>query len=402
MFSRTSSGSGALLLAAALIAACPDDEEPDPTPTPAADDDDAVDDDDSAPVLDDDDAIDDDDSAPPGDDDDATDLSLGELCFPEIWDPKVVGPDYEQFAMTAASHCWGTDHQDIAGVERVVFLGDSVTVGVPNFGIDLEAWGWLPAGAGTAVAEFYRNVLVPELVARFGLEAPATDFWENWPGVDVINGTGAVMESGDFAICAKWGARNDDLIQDNTQIEDCIPPGERGKTTLVIMTSGGNDLASLTGDHIDGVDSATTWAKAELIAAQLRAAMEWFRVPDRFPSGVFVVYGNMYEFTDATADTSSCAAAELAGFGQPPPDPDLLADQVIWIQEEYMSIAVDNGMDMIWMLEHFCGHGFRNDDPRSRCFRGIDTPRWFDLSCTHPNAAGHAAIANMFLSVVDE
>jgi len=400
MFSRTS-----VLIAGlatlGLLAACPDDDEP-PQPTPADDDDSApVDDDDSAPVLDDDDAADDDDSAPV-DDDDAADLSLGELCFPEIWDPKVVGPDYEQFAMTAGSHCWGTNHQDITGVERVVFLGDSVTVGVPNFGVDLKAWGWLPAGAGTAETEFYRNVLVPALVTRFNLEPPMTDIFNNWYGVDVFNGTGLFMSSGDFSICAKWGARNDDLIQDNTQIEDCIPEAERDKTTLVIMTSGGNDLASLTGDHIDGVDSTTTWAKAELITNQLRDAMEWFRVPDRFPNGVHVIYGNMYEFTDGTGETDSCDAAALAGFGSPPPDPDLLAEQVIWIQEQYMSIAVDNGMDMIWMLEHFCGHGFKNHDPRARCFRGAGTPRWFDLSCTHPNAAGHAAIANMFLSVVDE
>ena len=384
------------------LLACTEAEEP-PVPAPVDDDDSApTDDDDSAPTDDDDSApTDDDDSAPPQDDDDAVEPSLGERCFPEIWDPAVPGPDYEQYAMTAGSHCWGTDHQDISGVERVVFVGDSVTVGVPSLGLDLAAWG-LPAGAGTPDAAFYRNVLVPELVSRFGLTAPSAEWWENWAAVDVVAGTGAVQDSGDFAICAKWGARNDDLIQDNNQLSDCIPAGERGKTTLVVMTSGGNDLASLTSDHIAGVESAQTWTKAQEIAAQLRSAMEWFRVPDRFPAGVFVIYGNMYEFTDGTGQTDSCPAAALAGFGEPPPNPELLAEQVIWIQEQYMSIAVDNGMDMIWMLEHFCGHGWNNEDPTGRCFRGTETERWFDLSCTHPSVPGHAAIAQMFLAVVDE
>ena len=57
---------------------------------------------------------------------------------------------------------------------------------------------------------------------------------------------------------------------------------------------------------------------------------------------------------------------------------------------------------MIWMLEHFCGHGWNNEDPTGRCFRGTETERWFDLSCTHPSVPGHAAIAQMFLAVVDE
>ena len=59
-------------------------------------------------------------------------LSEFELCFEEIMgvDPETEGgPDYDQFSPVIGTHCAGTDHQDIADVERVVFLGDSVTVG---------------------------------------------------------------------------------------------------------------------------------------------------------------------------------------------------------------------------------------------------------------------------------
>ena len=41
------------------------------------------------------------------------------------------GPDYDQFEPIVGSHCLGTNHQNIEDVERVVFIGDSVTVGTP-------------------------------------------------------------------------------------------------------------------------------------------------------------------------------------------------------------------------------------------------------------------------------
>ncbi len=53
-------------------------------------------------------------------------------CFDGVFaSPPTDGPDYDVFSPTVGAHCMGTDHQDITGVERVVFLGDSVTVGTP-------------------------------------------------------------------------------------------------------------------------------------------------------------------------------------------------------------------------------------------------------------------------------
>lgn len=53
-------------------------------------------------------------------------------------------------------------------------------------------------------------------------------------------------------------------------------------------------------------------------------------------------------------------------------------------------------------LEHFCGHGFHNEDPESECYRGPGVERWFDFTCTHPTPAGHRQIADMVLAVIDE
>ena len=372
-------------------------EEP---PPPADDDDDAADDDDVAPddddiapddddvAPDDDDATDDDDSAAPDDDDDdsASDdddtPSPFDACFAEIAaDPTEVAPNYLPFGPIIGSHCNGTDHQAITGVERVVFLGDSVTVGTPP----------------TADAEFYRAILAAELATQFGLTAP--DFL--WNGANPLSGEAWMQESGDFASCAKWGARADDLMQDNDQVITCLPEDQRDKVTLVVMTIGGNDLSSLTSGFMEGQPVSDLWAQTETFMQLVRETVEWITAPGRFPNGVYVVTTNLYEFTDATGDVTSCPTAGLAGFGEAVTDP-ALAEMVVWAMEEFMSVAVDTDTDMLFLLESFCGHGFNYDDETGRCYRGAEAELWFDLTCIHPNPVGHSVIADMFMSVVTE
>lgn len=312
-------------------------------------------------------------------------MGIGPTCFPDIWDPAVPGPNYDQFSPTVGSHCLGTNHQNIAGVERVVFLGDSVTVGTPP----------------TASDEYYRARLAERLATRFGL-MPPSDTWEH---ASLVNGTALIQSSGDFASCAKWGARTDDLMEDNSQILDCFPESERAKHTLVIMTIGGNDIAAIT--KAGAPSGGRTYAEVEVMTQEfvqkLRDAVHWLKDdPTRFPNGIDVIFSNMYEFTDATGDVTSCPAANLAGFDEAWADPQQLETLVIWANEQFMQIAVETGSDLIMMLEHFCGHGYHHDDPNGRCYRGPGTERWFDLSCIHPNPTGHQVITEMFMAVVDE
>jgi lysophospholipase L1-like esterase len=396
----------AILGGIVLLVGCPADEI-DGTPTDGAADDDGADDDAGDDDAADDDAADDDagdDDAADDDagDDDAGDDDVGDDdagdddsgdddtaltvddCFANAFvSPPPIGPDYDQFGPTVGSHCYGTNHQQIQGIERVVFLGDSVTTGTPP---------WLGA-------DYYRSDLAGQLAQQFNLTPPSA----LWEMVNIFDGTGLVQESGDFAVCSKWGARTDDLILDNTQIEDCIPPDERDKTTLVVMTIGGNDIANITQDGLDGVPIADIWQDVYDFTDVLRGAVEWFfDTPGKFPNGVYIVFANMFEFTDGTGDTNACPAAALAGFGAPWDDPAALADMVIFANEEYMSIAVDNQVDLIFALEEFCGHGFNHEDPSAPCYRGPNTPIWIDFTCIHPNPEGHDALANMFMSVVQE
>lgn len=303
-------------------------------------------------------------------------------CFGDIWgdSPPV---DYDQFGPVMGTHCLGTNHQDIQDIQRVVFVGDSITVGSPP----------------TGTQDWYRNRLADELAARFGLEAPA---WE-WENVNLVDGVVYEMESGDFASCAKYGARTDDLIQDNQQLEDCMPEDKRQVPTLIVMTIGGNDLYSLLEDITAGVDEATLQATFDTAMLLMRGAAEWVTEPGRFPNGGYLVFANMYDFTDedGALDMATCPGAELIGMDAP------LLDPVLWpvmksAQEEFLSIAVDTQTDMVFLGEEFCGHGYNNTDASGRCYRGSGAETWLDFTCMHPGSGGHEAIADMVMSVVEE
>jgi lysophospholipase L1-like esterase len=297
------------------------------------------------------------------------------------------GPDYDQFGVTVGSHCLGTNHQDIDGIERVVFLGDSVTVGTPPH---------LPD-------QYYRSVLADMLAAQFGLAFGVGLEGElAWKAPNPFTGQAVVLESGDFAACAEWGARNDDLLQDGNQIGQCFSKEDLQARTLVVFTSGGNDINAITQDAIDGVPNPDLWLMAEDMILRQREAIDWLEDPGRFPNGVFVVYANPYEFTDGTGEVESCDVSALAGFDQPVPAPRRLKDLVVWIEEEYGRMAVETGTDMIFLLEEFCGHGFNADNPEAPCYRGPGAEVWFDLTCIHPNPTGHQHIADMFMAVVTE
>lgn len=303
-------------------------------------------------------------------------------CIADISLSEAANPDYDQFSPTVAADCSGTRHQDIEQVDRVVFLGDSITVGTPP----------------TQSAQFYRSRMAAALANRFNIEAPSN----TWRAANAFTGQGAVRESGAFAVCAEWGARNDDLLQDGTQIEDCIPQDVRNQTTLVVMTSGGNDVANLVRRGTDpNVSEEDLWLQVDGFVQLLDETLAWLYTPGRFPNGVYVVFANLYEYTDATGDVLSCPAAGTAGFDENWEDQELLTEMIVYANEEYARLATEYQADMIFMLERFCGHGFYFDDETGGCYRGPDAERWFDFTCIHPTPRGHAEIADLFLSVID-
>ena len=271
-------------------------------------------------------------------------------CFSDIQDGPVK-IDYDQYKPVIGKSCSGTNHQDIKGVEQIVYLGDSIT-------------------NGDVISPKYNATLTPKLMELF---------------------PGATLKD-----CSKGGARNDDFLMGGNQIPQCFPEGTDNLKTLIVMTMGGNDIASYAKDHMP-VDQAL--AEAEVMLGQIREAVAWLKDPAHFPNGSFVVFANVYEFTDTSGVMDSCSFASIAGFNGTWSEG---AAVLSHINEQYMKLAVDTRSDMIFMAETFCGHGFKKDDPSLQCYRGPNTPVYFDATCIHPNADGATAIANLFFDVVSE
>ena len=226
-----------------------------------------------------------------------------------------------------------------------------------------------------------------------------------WENVDLTSGESYTQISGDFANCSKWGARTDDLDSDNTQIDDCIPEDQRGVHNLVIMTVGGNDLYSLLDDIKTGtVDEATMRATWQEAIDDLSDAIHGLKDdPAAYPGGVSVIVANIFDVTDevGAADIADCVGAQVIGLSEPLLDP-LTAELAIQWQESLLDLSVETGIDVAFMGENFCGHGYNWDDTTGRCYRGGDSNIYFDASCEHPTAYGHAAIAELMLGVIDE
>lgn len=282
--------------------------------------------------------------------------SLRDNCWPGLGDDEASFPVYDDLGIVPGRHCAGTDHQDITGVEKVVFLGDSVTAGTPP----------------TPVEQYYRTLLETELQDRFGTELVFED-------------------------CSEWGARTDDYL--SRQVPRCFPDVEE-KRTLVISTMGGNDAFAAASRMLDGGTAADALAVLDRAIAYQREAMHWFadNREERFPAGVFVVVSNVYEFTDATSNLSSCPTADYLGFGGYIPE---LRDGYVILNEAFVEIAVETQTDIVFLLESFCGHGFYAGDPDNECYRGHAAQTWFDGTCIHPNPLGHRALADLFLDVID-
>lgn len=267
-------------------------------------------------------------------------------CFPEIAGLFELPQDVLDAAEIGA-HCAGTNHQEITGVEKIVFLGDSIS-----------------AGSGASGTGYYRALLVDQLEAV-------------WGPLEVAN-------------CSVGGAVNANLL--GSQIPECFPGAEPLKT-LTVFTSGGNDIVSLA---FNKMDTAPAKKEVDTIAGQLRGAVEALLDPARFPNGSYVAFANVYEFTDGTGVLDACPIGGFVGLSGTWTNG---VEVFAYLAEQYARVAVDLGADMVFMAEHFCGHGLNNSDPSSPCL-AVAGDVWFANDCIHPNNKGHAALADLFFETI--
>ena len=396
-------------------------------------------------------------------------------CLADIADENSPGPNYDQFDAPIGTHCRGTNIQNIEGVERVIFLGDSVTNGTPNdehpLCLDND--------------HFWRSRLAVWLADRFGLERGNDLEWEQWQSYSCLyNGEPGLVESGDFRNCARWGASTDDFLGDvdlpdegaardefcalccvggvcgdenkciraapdpqndafcefesDKSLGECVGGGvQLAEKTLFVFTIGGNNVATITkegGQHTRDSEEGRreieegypeAWRIARETIVYLEEAIKFMKDPRRFPNGSYVVMGGPFEFTDGTSRVDACRpqsieipligeldlsalsldVASLVGFTNWA-EPQVLQEITTYLLEQYMRIAMEYGVDYVWVLESFCGHGYvaagPMADPNNRCYREDDPSLWFDASCTHPNERGHSALYDLFQSVIAE
>ena len=208
---------------------------------------------------------------------------------------------------------------------------------------------------------------------------------------------------------------------------ECVPEGQIEERTLFVMTIGGNDVAEFT-KRGGEFTMETPEGRAEIEAGYpsiramvdealiyLEEAVRYMKDPERFPNGSYVVIGGPFEFTDGTGRVDACqpASIEIPFVGeldlsalaldvaalvglQNWANPDMQREIISDFLEGYMRIMVEYQVDYVWVLEHFCGHGYvaagRDPDMNNHCYREDDPTLWFDASCTHPNDDGHAAL----------
>jgi len=187
----------------------------------------------------------------------------------------------------------------------------------------------------------------------------------------------------------------DDFAQ---QISDCFN-GPELKRTLVVITMGGNDLARWAKDATNNNKPIDEILVDVGEAFELMAdAVYYLTDPMNFPNGSYVMFANVYEYTDRTGDLGSCQAADFQDLSGEWPEG---MPVINTFNEMLMELAVETETDMVFMSEEFCGHGYYSDDPVNVCYaEGNDN--WFDFTCIHPTPGGHDNLAGMFSMVVDE
>lgn len=272
-------------------------------------------------------------------------------CFQAKYD-GVVFVNYDQFNPTVNSTCTGTNNQDIQDVERVVFLGDSITVGT------------FPTPAN----QVYRELLTNAVKGK-------------WPSVQVDN-------------CAVNGAETDDFFGGDKQIADCFP-GPETKKTLTIFTMGGNDIKGMATDKLGASEAL---AEADKIIANVEQTISYLKDPVNFPNGSYVVFANIYEYTDLTANLGACPTANLIGLSG---EWIAATATLVKLREGYMKVAMDHGADMTFLGEIFCGHGYEANNQTGQCYEP-NSANWFDISCIHPTPEGHQQVADMFWKTIEE
>lgn len=156
---------------------------------------------------------------------------------------------------------------------------------------------------------------------------------------------------------------------------------------VVVMTIGGNDLQSALRPKPNFI--------GPLLHSGLdnvRAILDFFQDPRRFPDGASIFFGNVYDITDGEDQAHACLAGlAFPGFSR-------ALD--IW-GDAYKELAYQHHATFIDLVNLFHGHGFNHANPNNRYFNGRDATLWvYDRDCVHPNNHGHHMLRQSFYRAI--
>jgi lysophospholipase L1-like esterase len=249
---------------------------------------------------------------------------------------------------------WSPPTAPLPSVERVVFLGDSITAG---FGIDNPA-------------NTYPSLLVENADAR----------WPEFAGDDLTTRYGAP----EVIDVSQSGAEVPNVLEQQIPALDAAlaADGNAGPT-LVFVTIGGNDLLGAL-PNIAGL--------ADQIAGDIEDMALELTDPGRFPDGSLLLVTNIYEPTDGEGQADECFLGLDVSALEP------VLDET---NGNTRALAEELGFAWVDLRGHFTGHGWNHDDESIAAYHPDDPSRWLQSDCIHPNARGHHEIRRLFLAAVD-
>jgi hypothetical protein len=202
-------------------------------------------------------------------------------------------------------------------------------------------------GSGGGRPPFYPNVLRQQLEAKYG----ALAFYNH----------------------ASSGSTTAALASQIDELPDELP-----SPVAVVITSGANDLQAALPLVLEGTDQPAR----DAMSARIGDALDQLLAPARFGSEVevFVFEANIYDASDGSGDLGP-----VCGYGEIRPLP-IVRILDAW-NAAILAPVTARGQSPMDIRGLFAGHGLESAAP------------WF-VDCGHPNATGHAMLAEYFAGAI--
>lgn len=253
---------------------------------------------------------------------------------------------------TYVPEAYAPDH-----LERLVFMGDSIT-------------------AGLGVSED------PLAYARL-LERNDDEAWPAFADADLQS----VAPSPEVVDVAVPGATTTTVLEQQL-LALTETAGASSGETAVFVTVGGNDVQqAMFRVLIEG--SGAEAEVADAVEANIGALVAALLDPALFPDGAFVYLANVYDPTHGTGLHPSCFGGLDVSF---------MASVLDDTNDRIRSVAEANGVAMIDLHGAFLGHGHWAEDPTAPFVDPSDPTVWFTSDCIHPNDRGHHELRLQFLA----